>query len=123
EQYKSTVDRSFIVSKTDPEGVITYANDEFCKISGYSREELIGRRHSIVRDPDTKKEFYKELWHTIKDLKQPWIGEMKNREKNGMPYWQQAIINPILDTRGNVVEYIAIRVDITQQKEIANYFE
>ena len=123
EQYKSTVDRSFIVSKTDPEGVITYANDEFCKISGYSREELIGKRHSIVRDPDTKKEFYKELWHTIKDLKQPWIGEMKNRDKNGMPYWQQAIINPILDTRGNVVEYIAIRVDITQQKEIANYFE
>ncbi len=123
EQYKSTVDRSFIVSKTDADGIITYANDEFCKISGYPREELIGKKHNIIRDPDAKKEFYKELWHTIKDLKQPWTGEIKNRDKNGTPYWQQAIINPILDREGNVIEYIAVSVDISQQKEIARYFE
>ena len=123
EQYKSTVDRSFIVSKTNPSGIITYVNDEFCKTSGYSKDELLGKSHNMVRHPDTPKEIFKDLWHIIKDLKQPWFGEIKNRKKDGSIYWVKAVINPITDARDNVVEYIAIRTDITQQKTIAEYFE
>ncbi|MBE0515146.1 EAL domain-containing protein [Sulfurimonas sp.] len=123
EQYKSTVDGSFIVSKTDPDGVITYVNDEFCKLSGYSKEELIGKTHSIMRHPDMSKEIFTDMWHTIKDLKKPWVGDMKNLSKDGSVHWLRAIINPILDSDGNVVEYIGMRTDITQQKEITRYFE
>lgn len=123
EQYKSTVDRSFIVSKTNPKGIITYANDEFCNVSGYQREELIGKPHNIVRHPDMSKETFKTIWHTIKDLKQPWFGEIKNLKKDGSIYWVQAVINPIIDHNGELLEFIAIRTDITQQKEISEYFQ
>lgn len=81
EQYKSTVDRSYIVSKTDSEGTITYVNDAFCKTSGYSRKELIGFSHNIIRHPDTNPEIFEDLWQTIKVLKEPWEGEIKNRKK------------------------------------------
>lgn len=123
QQYKSTVDRSFIVSKTDPSGIITYVNDEFCKISGYGRDELIGSSHSIIRHPDMSKKVFEDMWMTIKELKRPWIGEVKNRNKNGSAYWVKAIINPILKSNGEVIEYIGVRTDITQQKEITDYFE
>lgn len=123
EQYKSTVDRSFIVSKTDADGIITYVNDEFCNITGYSKEELLGKPQNIIRHPDMKKEFFADLWNTIKNLKQPWFGEIKNRKKDGSYYWVKAVINPIMDNRGNILEYIGIRTDITQQKKIAQYFE
>ncbi len=123
EQYKSTVDRSFIVSKTDADGIITYANDEFCNISGYSKNELLGKPHNVIRHPDMLKEVFKDLWHTIKDLKQPWFGEVKNRKKDGSYYWVKATINPIMDNNGNIIEYIGIRTDITQQKKITQYFE
>jgi len=116
EQYKTAVDKSFIVTKTNAKGIITYVNDEFCKISGYSKEELLGKAHSIVRHPDTPKETFKSLWHTIKDLKQPWSGEIQNRNKNGTSYWVKAIINPIMDSTGKVVEYIGIRSNITEIK-------
>lgn len=122
-QYKATVDRSFIVSKTDAKGIITYVNDEFCKISGYSREELLGKSHNILRHPDTKIEVFEDLWHTIKDLKQPWFGDVKGRKKDGSDYWVDSIISPIFDEQGNLIEYIAIRTDITQQKQILQYFE
>lgn len=114
EQYKSSVDRSFIVSKTDKNGIITYANDEFCKISGYSKEELIGKSHNIIRHPDTDKSVFKELWHTIRDKKEPWFGDIKNQAKDKTPYWTKAIINPIIDSNGDVMEYIAIRTDVTE---------
>ncbi|TKI70948.1 EAL domain-containing protein [Sulfurimonas crateris] len=123
EQYKSTVDGTFIVSKTDAEGIITYVNEEFCKLSGYSKEELIGKSHNIMRHPDMQKEVFTDLWHTIKDLKKTWVGDMKNLSKDGSSHWLRAIINPILDSDGNVVEYIGMRTDITQQKEITRYFE
>lgn len=114
EQYKSSVDRSFIVSKTDKKGVITYANDEFCKISGYSRDELIGKSHNIIRHPDTEMAIFKELWHTIRDKKEPWFGEIKNLKKDKSSYWTKAVINPILDSNQNIIEYIGIRTDITE---------
>lgn len=117
EQYKATVDSSFIVSKTDPRGVITYVNDAFCQISGYKQEELLGETHSIIRHPDTPKELFKDMWYTIKNLKQPWIGELKNCAKDGSSYWMRAFINPILDKDGNIVEFIAMRTDITELQE------
>ena len=117
EQYKLAVDRSFIVSKTNPKGIITYVNDEFCKISGYTKEELIGKPHKIVRHPDMPKEAFVDMWHTIKELKQPWFAEVKNRNKNKTSYWAQTVINPILDKNSNILEFIAIRVNITNIRE------
>lgn len=123
EQYKSTVDRSFIVSKTDAAGIITYANDEFCRVSGYTLDELVGKPHNIVRHPDNPQSLYKELWETIKEEKKYWTGNIKNISKDGKAYYVQSVINPILDQNENVIEYIGIRTDITQQEEIKQYFE
>ena len=116
-QYKNTVDRSFIVSKTDAKGIITYVNEAFCEISGYEEHELIGRAHNIVRHPDMDSSVFKEMWHTIKDLKSSWKGIIKNRKKDGTAYWVKTIINPILDGHNNVMEYIGIRTDITDMEE------
>lgn len=117
EQYKSTVDNAFVVSKTNQKGIITYANDEFCRVSGYAREELLGKPHSIVRHPDTQKDTFKEMWRTIRELKKPWSGELKNLAKDGSAYWMRVYINPILDKEGNVIEYIAMRADISEIQE------
>jgi len=112
-QYQEVTDKSAIISKTDLKGVITYANDKFCDISGYSREELIGKPHNIVRHPDIPSETFKNMWETIKDKKQIWQGLVKNKKENGKPYYVQATIKPILDENGNILEYIALRNDIT----------
>lgn len=116
EQYKSAVDRSFIVSKTNSNGVITYVNEEFCKISGYTEDELIGKPHNVVRHPDNPKETFKKMWYTIKNLKQPWSGELQNLNKNGTSYWVKAVINPIMDKDGNIIEYIGVRTNISEIK-------
>lgn len=117
EQYKEAVDKSFIISKTDPKGIICYANQAFCEVSGYTQEELLGKAHNIIRHPDTPKETFKEMWHNIKDIKKSWSGEVKNLAKDGTSYWMRVFINPILDKDGNVVEYIAMRTDITEIQE------
>ena len=122
-QYKDTVDRSSIVSKTNAKGIITYANEAFCNISGYTKEELIGKPHNIVRHEEMDSLVFKEMWHTIKDLKIPWKGIVKNRKKDGSSYWVQTIINPILDKSGDVVEYIGIRTDITQIEKTKEYLK
>jgi len=113
DQYKSTVDRSSIVSKTDKNGNITYVNDRFCDISGFSQSELVGQTHSLIRHPDMPQDIFKDLWHTVKVLKQPWTGQVKNKKKNGSAYWVDTVINPILDDKGNILEYIGIRSDVT----------
>ncbi len=123
QQYKQTVDRSSIVSKTDPKGVITYVNEAFCRISGYKEEELLGKPHNLVRHPDMKASVFKEMWDTIKKRKEPWIGEVKNRKKDGSSYWVQTIINPILDANGKILEYIGIRQDISQVVELHEELE
>ena len=111
-EYKNAVDRSSIVSKTDVRGKITYVNDKFCKISGYSRDELIGKPHNIVRHPDMPKSAFKNMWNTILN-KQPWFGIVKNRKKDGGEYIVEVTINPILNHDGEIEEFIAIRNDIT----------
>jgi PAS domain S-box-containing protein len=120
-QYKEVVDKGTIVSKTNKKGIITYVNDAFCKISGYSKEELIGKAHNIVRHKDTPASIYKVLWETIKK-KQTWYGEVKNRKKDGTYYIVQSVVMPILDSNGEIDEYISVRHDVTAiydlQKEI-----
>ncbi|RLA68555.1 MAG: phosphohydrolase, partial [Epsilonproteobacteria bacterium] len=85
EQYKQAMDAGLIVSKTDTKGIITYANDKFCDISQYSRQELIGHSHSIIRHPNTPSHLFKELWETVKQ-KQTWHGSLENRAKDGSSY-------------------------------------
>ncbi len=111
--YKRAIDKSSIVSKTDLRGIITYANDMFCEVSGYSREELIGSSHNIVRHPDVPKEAFREMWDTI-ESKKIWKGVVKNRKKDGSSYIVNATIIPILDNRGEIIEYVAVRHDITE---------
>ena len=119
-EYKDAVDERSIVSKSDLDGVITYVNKHFCDISGYSAEELLGQNHSIVRHQDMQDEVFKELWYTIKELKKSWKGKVKNRKKDGSYYWVDALIKPIIDKDGKIVEFIGLRSDIT---EIENYKE
>ncbi len=112
-QYQEITDVGNIISKTDRRGVITYVNDAFCKISGYTKEELIGKPHNIVRHPDVPREFFRQMWQTIKKEKKIWQGVVKNRKKNGNFYYVQTTIKPILDQNGDIIEYIALRNDIT----------
>lgn len=116
-EYKDAVDESAIVTKANTKGIITYVNEQFCTLSGYTKEELIGKNHNIVRHEDVDSSIYKDMWHTIKKLKKPWRGEIKNKKKDGSYYWVQSFIKPILDIDKNIVEYIGIRVDITESKD------
>lgn len=112
EQYKYAIDRSTLVSKTDEKGIITYVNTRFCELSGYTEAELIGKPHSIVRHQDSEKSVFKEMWKLLKE-KKVWSGMLQNRAKNGSSYYVHATIFPILDEYGKVVEYMALREDLT----------
>jgi len=110
--YVSQKERPFpagvvLVSKTDTKGIITYANDAFVEISGYSREELLGKSHNIVRHPDMPPQAFKWLWDTIK-LDRPWRGQVKNRCKNGDHYWVRATVAPIVEN-GTIIGYVSVR--------------
>jgi diguanylate cyclase (GGDEF)-like protein/PAS domain S-box-containing protein len=112
ESHQLALDESSIVTKSDLKGRMTYVNDNFCEITGYSKEEALGKPHSLVRHPDNPKEMFEELWDTIKS-KKVWKGVLKNTGKNG-DYWVDTSILPILDDDGEIVEYIAVRHDVTQ---------
>ncbi len=114
--YKKAIDKSSIVSKTDTHGIITYVNKMFCNVSGYSKEELLGRSHNIVRHPDVSSEVFKDMWDTLQS-KKVWKGIVKNRRKDGSAYIVQATITPVLDSNDNILEYVAVRHDITELEE------
>ncbi len=119
QSYKKAVDAGTILSKTDTKGIITYVNEEFCSISGYSKDELIGHPHNIIRHPDSDASMFKKMWETIQN-KQIWQGEVKNLKKDGTHYWVDATIVPILDENDTIVEYAALRHNIT---EVMDYKE
>jgi len=114
QQYQNLTDKSAIISKTDAHGIITYVNEEFCKTSKYSQEELIGHSHRIIRHPDNPTSLFTEMWDTIKNKKQMWKGVVRNLNKDKGSYYVNATITPILDTNNEVIEYIALRNDITE---------
>lgn len=114
QQYKEAIEKSNIISKTDTSGIITFVNDEFCKISGYSHDELIGKNHNIVRHPDVAKSTFKLLWDTI-NSKKIYKNTVKNLAKNGSTFYVNTTVIPILDLDENIVEFIAIRYDVTKE--------
>ena len=113
----SALHNAAIVSETDLEGNITFANDTFCRVAKYSREELIGRNHRILKSGHQPDEIFVQMWKTISKGK-VFSGEVKNKAKDGSYYWVVATITPILDLEtGKPVKYVSVRFEITRQKE------
>lgn len=112
---KFALDQAAIVASTDSRGVITYVNEKFCKISGYSEQELVGQTHKIVNSGFHNSEFFENLWTTITSG-QVWLGEICNRKKNGEIYWVSTTIVPFIGENGKPEQYLSIRHEITELK-------
>ena len=110
-----TIHLHSIVSVTDRAGRIVEVNDGFCKISGYSRDELLGQTHRIVNSGVQDAAFWTEMWHSVA-AGRPWRGEICNRTKDGALYWVDSIIAPFIDEGGHTKKYISIRTDVTARK-------
>lgn len=113
EEFSHALDTSAIVMKTNREGVITYVNEEFCNVSGYTEDELIGKNNNLLRNSKRSSSFYKKLWNTITN-KKSYKTLFENIAKDGSSYYVETVINPILDIKGEIVEFIAVSHDMTQ---------
>lgn len=111
------INEMMVISITDPTGKITFANDQFVKISGYSQKELLGNNYRIINCGFHSKEFFNELWATIKKGL-IWRGEIKNKTKSGEFYWVDTAIVPILDKNNQIKKFVTLRTDITKRKKL-----
>lgn len=112
---KSAIDESAIVAITDKNGIITYVNEKFCKISKYSPEELIGKTHRVINSSYHSKEFFDDMWTTITSG-QNWEGEIRNQAKDGSFYWVHTNIVPFMNSEGRPEKYVSVRYEITERK-------
>lgn len=118
-QYSKIINEHVLLSVTDTEGKITYASDAFCELTGYSKNEILHQSHSLIRHSDMKKDFFQKMWGQILSGN-VWKGKMINKKKDGGSFIAKTEIIPILDDFGRVVEFLAIRNDITD-KELSQY--
>ena len=118
QEYVQLIDTYVIISSTDCEGIITEVSEAFCKISGHTKEELIGKSHNIVRHPEMPSHVYQQMWEHLK-RGESWHGEMLNRRKDGTSYWVDTVIAPRYDMLGTtIVGYTAVRQDISDKKRV-----
>jgi PAS domain S-box-containing protein len=114
--FRMALEAATLISITDIEGTILYANEHFAALSQFSAQELIGNNHRMINSGYHDTEFFKNMWQTIKSGK-PWRGEIRNRAKDGSNYWVEAVICPMFDEHGEVYQYMAVRYDITTRKK------
>ncbi|RXJ60350.1 PAS domain-containing sensor histidine kinase [Candidatus Marinarcus aquaticus] len=122
-RYQEAIEHSNIVSKTDIDGIITFVNEEFCNLLGYTKEELIGKNHNIVRHPEVPSSNFEELWRVIKQEKQTYKSTVKNLTKDGRTVYLNTTITPIFNEKEAIEEFIAIRYDVTQEVELKKNLE
>lgn len=120
--YRTAVDAAAIFSETDAQGVITYVNEEFCRLSGYTKEELIGKSHSILKSGVHPPGFFSHMWKTLRD-KQVWKGVICNRAKDGHLYWVDSTIAPMLKDNGDISKFVSIRFDISEHRRLIDSLE
>ncbi|MDH5612356.1 MAG: diguanylate cyclase [Gammaproteobacteria bacterium] len=116
ESYLQAIGQHALVSVADRNGTIVEVNDKFCKVSGYSRDELLGQNHRIINSGVHEKEFFEEMWSTITSGRK-WHGELCNRARNGEFYWVDGAIVPVRGRNGEIERYVSVRVDITTRKK------
>ena len=114
--YMKAIDEHALVSISDAAGVIIYANDKFCEVSGYSTDELLGHQHNIINSGIHPKSYFEELWKTITSGKK-WHGEVCNRAKDGSLYWVDSAIVPMKNEDDEIIRYLSVRIDITDSKQ------
>ncbi len=126
-EYQEATNNSSIVSKFDLDGNITYVNDKLCTISGYSKEELIGKKHYTLQHRDNPSLIFDEMLRTVKEDKKIWQGVVRHQDKMGKSYYVDSTVMPILDTQQNIIEIIALKNDITEvmnpEKQFFNALE
>lgn len=111
------VDRLAIISETDPRGIITHVNDNFCRISGYSRDELVGRTHAILNSGHHPKSFWKNMYATLAKG-EVWQADVRNRAKDGSYYWVKSANASVRESDGRLQGYMSLRLDVTEGREL-----
>ncbi|MGC6429797.1 MAG: PAS domain-containing sensor histidine kinase [Jejuia sp.] len=121
-QFKAALDEIAIISTTDEKGTIKSVNKEFCKVTGYKKKELIGRKIGVLNSGHHKKVFFEDMWKTINEGK-IWVKDIKNKKKNGETFWVNTAIIPFMLKSGKPYEFLSIKIDISEQKKEQNILQ